>query len=350
MSTPLPRRRAARTEAIWTLSGFALISTALFVAIDTRYSHWYDEEYAKRREQFQARVAEEPDRPVLMVVGSSRILCGFLATEVGDVPDPATGQRALVLHNSHLGSGARMNLMLVDRCVRDGVRPKWVVIELVPGILFHEALHMRTVSMADLKLILPFTNQGRVIYELARERVNIVYNMRMNLLRNTVPALETVVDAKDVVRVNRVGDDDNWSRIDHPTPEMKEVQTKKATDYYQARMGNLQMRPELADATREMARYCRRNGIGLAFIITPEDSRFRSWYGPTSEATFQEFAQSLRAEFGVPIVDGRQWVEDKYFVDPHHLMTEGSRRFTARLEREVLGPLVRGELKMTQAP
>jgi hypothetical protein len=89
---------------------------------------------------------------------------------------------------------------------------------------------------------------------------------------------------------------------------------------------------------------CRERQIPAVLLIAPEDSRFRSWYGPGVEERIQAFYAGLGVEFATPVVDARRWCPDEDFLDPHHLLPEGAKRFTLRLGKDVLDPLVRGKL------
>src|SRR5207237_524921 len=93
-------------------------------------------------------------------------------------------------------------------------------------------------------------------------------------------------------------------------------------------------------AMRELLALCRARGIQVRLLLTPENSEFRSWYGPHGQQHLQEYLAQLRRDFGVETTDARQWVADGYFCDPHHLRTAGAKVFTQRLAREVLLPLI----------
>jgi hypothetical protein len=75
----------------------------------------------------------------------------------------------------------------------------------------------------------------------------------------------------------------------------------------------------------------------------PEGTIFRSWYAPAVNACINEYLIRLSREVGVPIVDLRTWMEDKYFGDSHHLYRMGASLFSRRFASEVLGCLVQGK-------
>src|SRR5437764_8478945 len=70
------RRRACRADFAW----FGLFLVAAFVLLDVVVDRWpllYDPEYGTRLGLLRQRIAEEPERPVLLVVGSSHVGLGF---------------------------------------------------------------------------------------------------------------------------------------------------------------------------------------------------------------------------------------------------------------------------------
>src|SRR5262249_16856265 len=98
---------------------------------------------------------------------------------------------------------------------------------------------------------------------------------------------------------------------------------------------------EIADgALREMLTLCRDRSIPAALLYMPEESQLRHWYPPHVDMAINAYFAGLRQDFGVPLVDARDWVEDCYFSDFVHLLPSGAREFTGRLEREAIPGLL----------
>ena len=51
--------------------------------------------------------------------------------------------------------------------------------------------------------------------------------------------------------------------------------------------------------------------------------------------------QELCAEFDVPLIDARDWIEDAHFTDSHHLLRRGAEIFSERLAREEIAKWLR---------
>ena len=349
MAARIPRRRPARAEVLWAVGGMLLIWAGFVALAEVRFPWWFDREYAVRRELLNQRIAENPDRPVLAVIGSSRIGTAFYPSVLPPIRD-AGGREVLPFNYSHHGSGPRLNLLQMHRLLRDGVEPKWLVIDLVPAHARYEAIHTTLAAAVDLPVLLPYTGKPRLLLEASRFRLNAVHRHRTAFLRTFAPPFATQAGAGDDIYLGPLGDDAILSRPGAHPEEKKESQHRLIESMYGYQMRDLTFDPRLVAATHALLELCRDRGTPAVLLMAPEDSRFRSWYGAGVEERIQTFYAGLGEEFGIPVIDARRWCPDEDFLDPHHLMPDGARRFTMRLGKEVLEPLVRGELKPASLP
>jgi hypothetical protein len=340
---PVPRRRVARAEALWAFAGIVGIWAGFVALSELKYPGWYDREYEVRQQLLDEHLSETPDRPLLAVIGSSRIGTAFLPSELPPIHD-AAGRRVLPFNYSHHGSGPRLNLMQMHRLLREGTPPEWVVIDLVPSHVQYEGTGERLMSAADLPVLYPYMNKRRLWIEFVRRRLNAVYHNRTGFLRTFAPDFATKAGEGDDIFLGPLGDDAILSRPGAHPESKKDDQYKLIKSMYAYQMADLQFDPQLVAATRALLELCRERQIPAVLLIAPEDSRFRSWYGPGVEERIQAFYAGLGVEFATPVVDARRWCPDEDFLDPHHLLPEGAKRFTLRLGKDVLDPLVRGKL------
>lgn len=341
---PIPRRRGARAEALWAVVGMLGIWAGFVGLTELHFPWWYDREYEVRRELLSERLAERPGRPVLVVIGSSRVGTAFAPSELSPIRD-AAGREVLPFNYSHHGAGPRINLIQMHRLLRDGVQPEWVVIELVPSHVRYEAITASLASADDVPVVLPYLDKPKFLLQIARLRLNTVYKNRTAFLREFAPDFATKAGDGDDIFLGPLGDDAILSRAGAHPEDKKEFQYKLIKSMYAFQMQDLQFDPQLVEATRALLRLCRDRGIRAALLIAPEDSRFRSWYGPRVEERIVKLFAGWGEEFDVPVIDARRWAPDEDFLDPHHLMPKGARRFTRRLGKDVLEPFVRGELR-----
>src|SRR5688572_7831982 len=103
----MPRRasrRAARSALFWAFAAAVLSQFLLIALADAFAPQVYDPEYAAKLARLRARHAEHPDRPILVVLGSSRT-DGLFRPEA--LPPLATpdGREVLPFNFSRSGGG-----------------------------------------------------------------------------------------------------------------------------------------------------------------------------------------------------------------------------------------------------
>jgi hypothetical protein len=323
--------------------GSLLITVLSVVFTERQFPQWYDREYEVRRELLNDRVQENPEKPVCLLLGSSRTVVGFMPEKLGPIYDEC-GRRVLVVNYSHFGAGMRMNLVQAHRVLRDGVRPTHIVLEFIPGFLVHDDLPTDQIALIDVPILWPYSNQWRLVGRETVLRVNNVYRTRTALLRWAAPEFVTKSEAEHDPTLFPLGGDNKWGRIEVPNEKEKTALTALAVARFKNRMETFKFDRRLAEANNAVIEYCQREGIRVTVLLTPEDSRFRSWYRPGAEEEIQAYLAELRSRFQVSVIDARSWIADDCFSDPHHLNGKGAAEFTARLEREVLRPFVAGVL------
>ena len=81
----------------------------------------------------------------------------------------------------------------------------------------------------------------------------------------------------------------------------------------------------------------------MVLLYMPEAAPLRACYPPAVRAGLDGYLRRLAGEYGVRLVDARDWSPDEDFADGVHLRPGGAEAFTARFGREVLQPVLRGE-------
>jgi hypothetical protein len=338
------RRRitGARTALAWGVFGFCCVQLALDVGVVARHPELQDPEYGARLALLRERLAESPDRPLLLLLGSSRTVGSFVPEKLPPLR-AASGEPPLVFNFSHLGAGPGMNLLEMRRLLRNGIRPSWLVLEIMPPQLGDEgqSILLSTAGARDLPITRRYRHPFKVYGNFVRTQLVPCHRYRRFLAYHAVP--DWIPDAEweqDQVHLAPLGGEGSQP----PAPDAAE--TRRRTDL--ARQGYF---PPLRDlhvvdlsdrATRELLDLCRRRGIAVALVLTPEGSAFRSWYAPESRRRVDAYCDALSRDYGVPLIDAREWLEDGDFTDSHHVTPRGAEVFTLRLGREVLRPLAEG--------
>lgn len=166
-----------------------------------------------------------------------------------------------------------------------------------------------------------------------------VYSHRFAILSWLSPALLPMPFRQDWFQK---ADDTGWVTAPQvpPTPERQAAALAHAqreyADYFQAfQLGGIN-----PAALRELLELCREEKITAALLLMPEGRAFQSWYPPAVWVQVEKFLAELHQQYRVPIIRARDWVPDDEFGDSHHLMPEGADRFSSRLGREAVAPLL----------
>ena len=118
---------------------------------------------------------------------------------------------------------------------------------------------------------------------------------------------------------------------------------------YIERTSHFQIDPRLGKAFCDTLALCRQYGIKTVILISPEGPAFRKLYCPEAQGRLARFLATSNGEEPLQIVDARRWLDEDDFIDSHHPTHQGAVKFTRRLFKETLLPLVAGEFENVSA-
>jgi hypothetical protein len=330
---------------------FACAQLALALAME----HWRPElrdlEYGAKRNRLRARLAEEPGRPLLLVLGSSRTNLGIHPAALPPLP-----AEPVVFNASLQGAGPVLELICLHRLLDDGIRPDWLVLECWPPNWHQDGdlaefyrIPVSRLAWSDLRVLCRYHARPGLLYEeWGLARITPWSSSRFALLMQY---------ARDwLPREPRR--DDMWKRIDasgwlpylhSADPREVRQRTPRMHRNFAPILNSFHVSAVADRAWHEMLTLCRREGIHVALLYMPESQAFRGWYPPAVRAEADDYLNGLSREYGVPLIDARDWCPDEDFADCIHLLPPAADQFTERLGREVLPKLIRGEGARPQA-
>jgi hypothetical protein len=332
------RSRPPRAALAWGLAAFVGLHLAFFVAVP----HWHpDDEYTARLKALRALVANHPDAPLLVMVGSSRTALAF-APEILTPRQTPSGERPVAFNFSHIQAGPVMNLLEVRRLLAAGVRPKWLVVEIMPPFLAREwrATYLGGCTADELPLARRYAG-GAWLGPFLRARVAPWHDDRGDLLRRLAPGWVAAEGGRPLA----IGPCGGWGELhaDCPTEQRRQA-TRRDRECFGPDLADFRVSESADGATRELLALCRSEGIDVALLMAPEGEEFRGWYSPAARDRLDGYCAGLRRDFGVPVVDARDWLPTVDFTDAHHVLIAGAIKFTLRLDQEALRPLTEGRL------
>jgi hypothetical protein len=336
-------RRSALTF-VWAVAAFAAGQLALGLAVERWLPEVRDPDYAAKVERLRARRAEDPDQPLVLVLGSSRVQLGLRGGTIN-----ADGRSAQVFNFGLSGAGPYLDALCLRRLFAEGIRPDLLVLEVLPPTLNQPGDHpleetwldgcrLRDAERAFLAHY--HSDPDRARRQWLKGRVPCVWHR--DHLRSFI-ALDVGGVGSATERVCRLTDADGWLsyRSEDVTPEQRREYTEIARLQYAPTFADFRLADGPSRALDDILTACRQRGIPVALLVMPEGPTFRAHYPPSMRAGLDAHLRAVSARWGVPLIDAHDWLADDAFWDSHHLLPRGAAAFTERFEREALPPLLR---------
>jgi hypothetical protein len=339
------RQVTARRSVLWFGAVLAVIHLGVAAALDHTRPGIRDPEYGRRVDRLRARLAENPGRPSIVLIGSSRAAMGVRPDAWEAVRSRQGGPPAPLLFNmSLLGSGPVMELLLARRVYADGLRPDVVLFEYWPPYLYSERewaepdrIAAERLSPRDRAVVRDyFPEPEKVEARLRRHWCHPIYANRYRLLVQFAP--------RWVPKGHRI--DWTWDNLDdwgwkpgfdfEPgfTPE-RAAMLDRCRGVYKTLFDAYRIHPNADRALRAAVATARAYGARVGLVFLPESSEFRGWYTAEAERLARDHLRRITEDLGLPVLDTRNWMPDEYFVDGFHLSRAGAAEFTRRF-----GPVV----------
>ena len=334
------RRRTRRTgrSAVLTFVVVVLAShAATYLALED--ARIRDPEYGRRATRLTARVAENPGRPLVLFVGSSRTAMG-VNPAVWEAARPGNANDPLLFNAAVLGAGPVMELMTLRRLYADGFRPAVVLIEYWPPFLHYGGEWAEPNRVATDRLTTSdweaargyFPDIAKTDAAFRRLRTSPIHANRERILGQLLP---TWLPPKRRI-------DWAWDTLDPwgwkpgfdfapgPSPE-RTAMLKTCSDTYKPLFAQYAISPVADRALRDVVAMARQHGSEVGFVYLPESSEFRGIYGLKAETEARNHLSGLSKELAVRVIDAREWADDGHLVDGFHLSRIGSAAFTRKL-------------------
>lgn len=343
-AAPRPQARNAKAVLAWSLVCLAALHIGIHVYLERCHPNAYDPEFAARLTLLRNRIAEAPDRPLLLVVGSSRLVTDFLPERLPDL-DVRERRTPLAFNFSHTGAGPLINLMEIRRLFRQGVKPRWLVVEVLPPMLATSGRSTAASLAAADDLSFVFAHMprwkglGRYLY------IRSMPDARHYLaaVKEHGPAWAFADRDLEFAELGPLGGSTPLKA--EATAENVQRCTDAVRSQYYPGLQDFQISDVADQSLRELIELCRGEQVDLVLVLTPESSEFRGWYPEKTQKTIQDYCEGLRRRCDVRVIDARSWLPDEDFLDAHHALPRGAEAFTLRLGRDVLQPLIHGTLR-----
>ncbi|MFM7148208.1 MAG: hypothetical protein ACKO23_00025 [Gemmataceae bacterium] len=343
----------SRSSLAWGL-GFLLLGQMLLAGwIEFKKPIYRDPVHHLRLSHLRQRLRESEARegPVVFV-GTSRFRFGVQSRVMEKHLLETQGTPTVVANWSNAGNGVVRSRLNLSRLAENGVRPRMVFLEVFPLHLSSDNNMLDTVapylpagelSAADARIVARFDpGQPNVQTEQLLSQLVPIHGHRFNLLRLHAPSLVRI----ETEELNRLKTDfrGTWPEEHKRFILENNVKVKLGRRYQRYKLC-----PQRLEVLEDGLRFASEQDWPIAVVMMPEGPTFRSLYKPGTWDEVSGEVTAIANRHGATFINLREWIDDeKEFNDSHHLTAEGADRFTERLTREVVVPLLREEPRMAK--
>jgi hypothetical protein len=342
-------RGRARAALLSGLAALAMLWGGAAFVVEGCVPCLIDPSYDSRLQYIRRARSADPARTCTVVIlGSSRAYTGLHAPRLDPYLSAELGRPVSVANLSMLAQLFLYDLVTWRRLQRDGVRPDLLIIEVLPALLYGDdpgqldqnRMPTKRLGLFDLPVAERYApgvrpHLGR---DVALNAAATVYSRRFAITSALAP--ELVVGQEDTNTylawdINR----EDWLPRD-PTPDMRAVSLADSARGFGVMVKDFRARR--CAMVCELLASARATGVPTALLVMPEGPTYRGWYGPGAWESILAWLDETAREYGAAVINTRDWVDDEEeFLDSHHLLPAGADRFTDRLGREQLLPLLR---------
>lgn len=312
---------------------------------------WMDESWQMPRTRVQhekwvqihERLAEMPDRPLVLMLGSSRSDWAFQTGRLSNQLAP--DGRPILAYNFGLPTAGPMHASYyLNELLDEGVRPRLVLVEFVAthlnrsrrGLQSEEHFTLpRWCSLHQLLFLRRyFTNPRRALGEWFEAQIAPWYGYRFFVHEHIVGRKEFLPNLDQV----RQPMDDWGARIlcdDPGTPEYRTQRWAYAFQMYKQSLEQFQLGKGPALSMHDLLARCQREKIPVAIVNLPVTKEFQDLYPAEAKADLDKLLADLLKRYDAHLIDASDWLRKEEFDDGHHVLRAGAKKFTTRMIDEV---------------
>jgi hypothetical protein len=326
----------ARGVLLWSLALYVLAALVLNLLMYRWCPDLSERVHRIKWEPLRQAAADSHDRPLVLTLGSSRMDAAFQTGRLDGVPGP-DGRRITAYNFGIPAAGPLHEYQYLRDMLDAGIRPSLLVVEVLPPLF--SAPHSNLISEEDWSVA-----DWMSLHQFRRMRPYFIHPGRKLggwIAARLAPAFAYRRALQGLMEFQMLSPEerrpvpyshDRWGcrRPDYLTPKQRIGCVARARDYIPS-LNHFRMGAGPRRALRDLLKCCHREHIKVVLVLMPESTEFRSWYRPECLTAMNHMLTQMHADWGVPVIDARQWLDDGDFTDGHHPEESGARLFTARL-------------------
>lgn len=355
---PLPdcqaqANRRAKIAFLWGVLAFLAGQGILAFVIARSHPEIRDPEFGYRLLRLREQAASAPDRPLVLILGSSRTLSAICPPALPPWPSDA-GVEPRVFNFSILGAGPVRELLTLRRLLAAGHHPDWLLLEVWPPYLPQHGywldeghIMQQDLRPEDLSIVSRyFANRGAALEKLTVETLLPITGLRSNLLARCASSLLSPDQhwREERYAFWKDGEPTGWRPwLEHGSDDEFRARIPGVKAMTKPCLDDFRISTTADRALHEILEECRRQHTKAALILMPEHSELRGWYTPSVQKQINDYIDRLKRECDVPVFDTRCWVPDDAFHDLTHVAPPATAPYTLRLGRELVQPWLQGK-------
>jgi hypothetical protein len=341
-------KKRGRRVMLWAVAFYAVAQLSVTYTMENWLPVGFRSMLHAKWERLNQVAAGSTDRPLMVMVGSSRMEYALDARQFEDLAGP--DGRPFVAYNYGMPSlGPLYANLSLQEMLDAKIRPQLLLVEYLPPLLnaprgtlvSEEAWTAASwLEFRQLVRMWPYLKRpDRKARDWFEARVAPWYVFR----REIQAWANGKVHPDQAVQITVPYDPWGHRADEQLTPEERRTRARSACELYRDSLMTLQIGKGPAKALCDLIALCRREQIRVVIVKMAESTEYRSWYGVEARQDVQRFFGELRDRHGAELIDATEWVADDHFIDGHHVTPEGSREFSTRLHEELKRLLARPE-------
>ncbi len=334
----------ARVTLLCGLLAFIGIQVGLPMIAGSDNTTVRDPLYEIKLTKLRERLKEHPQRPLILVLGSSRTGAGIRPEVLPKLDSSHPGP--MVFNFGMAGAGPRQQLIHLRRALSEGIHPSGVLIELLPALLNQtdkysedSALKKRGMEAEELAILAGHVERPQTRESLPTSEWSSHWaTLRLRVLRRFAPAwIETDVASNgSPKRYSPWGWRPFAEGVKVASAEEYRRGIERSRSEYEQGLTDWEVTDVADRAVRKMLEICQQENIKAALYVMPVATAHQEMYPLGVRAKLNDYLTGISHDYRVPVVDATEWNADQDFWDGHHLLADGATRFTQRFCHEFL--------------
>lgn len=338
------RRGTARAALGCGLVAFALATAGLAVTVETAKPEWRDPEYGHRLRQLRTWKTVAPDRPLVVMFGSSRTQMGICPAAMNFPDEP--GSPVVYNFGYRAGRLSRSWLQLM-RVLDSGPKPDFVLIQLsmvdlIGGVQgdFLPTEWGGRLGAGDFRRLAPYLpSQVPIRRAWTLARLTGWSAHRVSIVSDVMPSFQQESSRQANYYWERL---DRYGFAPHhleaiPAAQQESLYERSRAIHAKA-LESTSVSPIVDKVVGDAIARCRAEGIPVGFFWAPEAMTYQSWYTTGAREAMKDYHHRLTTEFGIPVFPAPTDLPDTDFADGFHLLRHGAEKYSRWLADTHLKP------------